>query len=360
MNITEDDFTIWVHHIGGIGGPGPVEKLTRLDNVKYVMYDALEDAVESSQKTMPNTLVVKALVSDKEGEANFYVTKIPSASSLLLPEKNAYDYTVIQGDGKMQRWGTHTELVETLHLPTTTIDKVIHAKSLPKADFLSIDAQGAELMILNGASEMLRDSILGVILEAEFSKLYEGQPLFADTQARLMQDDFRLADMLNTQYMNSGFVSPEVTGKGFIMVSEVFYLKNFPFGSLETDTITVDNLSMDVVRATKLAVISLAFERIEYAYLICKTLEKKGLSFSQLASRYNIKYLKLLRDFIRAADIVNERFPGVDELTHKGKLIPSNDIPYDEISRVIFAYGFGQESINHATWVNSYRKLLRG
>jgi FkbM family methyltransferase len=52
------------------------------------------------------------------------------------------------------------------------------------ADYLKIDVQGAELMVLDGAADTLR-SVLVVHTEAEFAPMYKDQPLFADIDARM-------------------------------------------------------------------------------------------------------------------------------------------------------------------------------
>jgi protein O-GlcNAc transferase len=67
-------------------------------------------------------------------------------------------------------------LVATHQVNTTRIDDVTE---IDDVDFLKIDVQGAELLILENASRAM-SSALVVQTEVEFVELYQGQPLFAD------------------------------------------------------------------------------------------------------------------------------------------------------------------------------------
>jgi len=60
--------------------------------------------------------------------------------------------------------------------------------------FLKIDAQGAELAILEGAGDLL-DHVIGIELEVEFAPLYVNAPLFVDVDRFLRGHDFELCDL---------------------------------------------------------------------------------------------------------------------------------------------------------------------
>jgi FkbM family methyltransferase len=71
---------------------------------------------------------------------------------------------------------------------TTRLDDIPEAAG---ADFLKIDTQGAELMVLDGARELLR-AVLVVHIEAQFVPLYKGAPSFGDIERRLRAAGFLL------------------------------------------------------------------------------------------------------------------------------------------------------------------------
>jgi len=56
-------------------------------------------------------------------------------------------------------------------------------------DYLKLDTQGAELLILQGAQRLLQD-VMVVHTEVEFVSIYKGQPLFAEVDQFLRQQGF--------------------------------------------------------------------------------------------------------------------------------------------------------------------------
>ncbi|MFM9982177.1 MAG: FkbM family methyltransferase [Burkholderiales bacterium] len=64
-------------------------------------------------------------------------------------------------------------------------------------DFLKLDVQGAELMVLQGAERTLRDVVM-VQVEVEFLELYAGQPLFADVDRYLRSQGFMFHTFCST------------------------------------------------------------------------------------------------------------------------------------------------------------------
>jgi FkbM family methyltransferase len=80
------------------------------------------------------------------------------------------------------------KVVATSRVRTRRLDDVEEAQG---AEFLKLDVQGAELMVLDGAPQTLR-SVLAVHTEACFLPLYKDQPLFADLDRRLRAEGFVL------------------------------------------------------------------------------------------------------------------------------------------------------------------------
>ena len=78
----------------------------------------------------------------------------------------------------------------TLDVPTTTADAAAGHYGFKDAAFFKLDVQGAELEILEGAQELLREALVALRVEVSFVPIYRGQPLFADIDQALHQHDF--------------------------------------------------------------------------------------------------------------------------------------------------------------------------
>lgn len=98
----------------------------------------------------------------------------------------------------------------------TTLD-AIAPKYLNEAQavFLKIDTQGYESAVLDGASTMLRQRVIGLQLELSLLPLYAGQASYLDLIQRLCAMDFTLHAVL------PGFTDPE-TGR-LLQMDGIFF-----------------------------------------------------------------------------------------------------------------------------------------
>ncbi|MBD1937496.1 FkbM family methyltransferase [Microcoleus sp. FACHB-68] len=118
------------------------------------------------------------------GESTLYVTHDPMCSSLYPPN-----------EPYLARFSEVAEFMNlnfTVEIETTTLDDFCKAQKIEEIDFLQTDVQGADLQVLQGASEILSRSILGVKVEVLFSPLYVDSPLFADIDTYLREQGFSL------------------------------------------------------------------------------------------------------------------------------------------------------------------------
>lgn len=107
------------------------------------------------------------------------------SSSLLPPDKTLEAF----------EW---LEFKEKITVPTERLDNIIKQGSIDHIDFIHMDVQGAELMVLDGSGEHLKN-IRNIWLEVESVPLYKDQPIKSDVEKYLSERGFtRLLDTLDS------------------------------------------------------------------------------------------------------------------------------------------------------------------
>jgi DNA repair exonuclease SbcCD ATPase subunit len=99
-------------------------------------------------------------------------------------------------------------------IQTRTIDISLRENDIDRLDHLKIDAQGAELAILEGSAGSL-ETVRSLNLEVQFSQLYEGTPLFGHIDGFLRARGFvlwRLNELSHCGFDDTSlrFQTPEI------------------------------------------------------------------------------------------------------------------------------------------------------
>ena len=313
--ITEAKLRIKVHHVGGIGDYGPTNTMGNIPDVDWIVYDADEESLAASTDLEDKShILVNKCIGGVNSKTNFNIMFARSASSILLPSPSAAAYTYPNSDGSVQVWGEHTRVVRSPEVTINTLDWLFENGEIPTIDLLSIDAQGAELDIINGASQMMSTSVIGVVCEVEFAELYAGQPLFCDIQDRLRRDHFRLCQIYNLQYFNTAPYDRQLQGAGFLTVGEALFLKDVGsiIDSNSLDELTPDRLAENVIQCPKLAATAVVFDQLDYAIdIIHRLKEKRLLPLDDLAEKCDTTYIRLLRDLASVADRIEKDRPDI-------------------------------------------------
>lgn len=148
-------------------------------DIKAWHVEAIPDAYEllcGTCKLYPDQYPVKACLSNKNGcDATFNIASNSGESSSLL------------GLGRHQKAYPSIQYVKSITVRTTTVDDLIASAVIPAdIDFLVIDAQGSELLILQGAERLLQSgSINGAMIETAVEPLYEGGARYLDVCSML-------------------------------------------------------------------------------------------------------------------------------------------------------------------------------
>ncbi|MBE9177203.1 FkbM family methyltransferase [Oculatella sp. LEGE 06141] len=190
-------------------------------NLTIYGFDADADACNAANADIENRQVnwteqhIPLAIGDTNREATLYVAQDPMCSSLYPPNEPF-----------LSRFNGLPDVMNldfTVEVELTTLDDFCQQAEIGEIDFLQVDVQGADLQVLEGAATLLKDKILAIQIEVEFSPLYLNQPLFADVDNYLRARNFALFN-LEAGY-GSRARSPIVskTNPGQILWGDAFY-----------------------------------------------------------------------------------------------------------------------------------------
>ena len=147
-----------------------------------------------------------------------HVTNAPMTSSLYPPARSTVDLFPALGD--------LMQVEQEVPLQTHRLDDVAEAAL---TDFLKLDVQGAELMVLENAINVLRN-VSVIQCEVEFVQLYEGQPLMADVDTFLRSQGFgflRFSSMMGRSFMPVQKVNDPISPISQTLWADAVYVRDF-------------------------------------------------------------------------------------------------------------------------------------
>jgi len=166
----------------------------------------------------PKMTYLNMALNRQKGPVTFHLTRKQETSSIFAPNRAWLDRFP-----ESERF----DIVETATVDADTLDAQLAAAGVADADFVKIDAQGAELAILQGGVETVRDSVIGLELEVEFAEIYTGQPLFTDVDAFAREQGFVLFDL--RPYYWKRRAGQHLGGpRGQLVFGEALYLRDLP------------------------------------------------------------------------------------------------------------------------------------
>jgi FkbM family methyltransferase len=332
--IFDVDPTIRVIHVGGGGGIGPVECLYRLGkNMSLITFEANIEGGDAFYKEWEDIItdyanrygiklsIMPNCLFSQVGKKEFHINVMPDCSSLFNMSPDAKNYQRMAGEYRIV-WGQICQPARTIEIDVTSLDELYTNGQIEMPHFLSLDAQGAEYNILEGASKALQGDLVGVITEVEFSELYEAQKLFTDQYSLLRKHQFNLFELYNPEYWYSG----PMVGKGALMVGEALFLRNFQYfvRKYKDPDLLLLNLS-------RLAIVSHCFGRSSYAFeILAYIMDNWQHEWGIFINQKDSKYLHDLMEFYRKTERLKhqqEEVPNYMEFMVKGisprrKLMP--------------------------------------
>jgi FkbM family methyltransferase len=128
-------------------------------------------------------VLLKKVIGDRNGtEVKFFVNSFEETSS-LLKIRNIKELEGVDIDQK-----------EEVILKMKTLDSVCEENGFDEIDLIKIDVQGAEHLVLDGATNVLKKAKM-VWIENSFKPLYEASSVFGNIYEKMNNFDFYLAEV---------------------------------------------------------------------------------------------------------------------------------------------------------------------
>lgn len=141
---------------------------------------------EAGQTSSPSRVFLNAALADRTGPIQLHVARDAGLSSVFEPNRPFLDAFPA---------ADRFDIVDTRTVPADTMDRQLREHALSDVDFVKVDTQGSELLVLRGATDTLASAMFGVEVEVEFAPVYRDQPLFADVDQFLRERGYQLFDL---------------------------------------------------------------------------------------------------------------------------------------------------------------------
>jgi FkbM family methyltransferase len=191
----------------------------------------------------------------------FHINNDPFTSSNIPTNTEFKDYYYFNTNHDYV-WGEASSCSETRSLEMATLDKLLftHESKIPKPDFLTLDTQGSEYEILQGAQNALNSSVLAVHCEVEFCPLYKEQKLFSDIFNLLNSQHFQFIEFTRLGNLSPFRGAVNIRGRSFTAFGDALFFKNF--SQLKE---SIEDPTELYVAAHKLCLIATIYGQVEFA-----------------------------------------------------------------------------------------------
>ena len=190
----------------------------------------------------PATTWFDVALNNRSGPIRLHIARDRGLTSIFEPDR-----TLLDTFPQANRFDT----IDVQQVEADKLDALIERRGVKDVDFLKVDTQGSELLVLEGATQTLDRWAVGAEVEVEFTPIYREQPVFADVDRFLRQRGFLLFD-LRPCYWKRAAGSTVGGPRGQIIWADALYLRSVP--SLR---VTIDRLDPAMRKAKLLKALSI-------------------------------------------------------------------------------------------------------
>jgi FkbM family methyltransferase len=134
---------------------------------------------------------IPSALGRSSGMATLYEAKLAASTSLYETRPDYFNRLLNRDNGR---------IVDKRSVFVRSLDEVLAERGIGSVDFIKLDAEGAELDILEGGAACVGGkTLLGVLAEMRFHEEINGSPPFAELDIFLRKYGFRLYDLQFTR-----------------------------------------------------------------------------------------------------------------------------------------------------------------
>ena len=170
--------------VGANRGQTAIKLSALLPEWKIYAFEPFPDAfikLEKAVSSLSNVVPLNIAISNKTGTADFHVNSSNVTNSLLPATSTGISYFPEQLD-----------LQRIIQVFTKTLDDWSKEANIHDIQILKMDVQGSELLVLEGATELLMNSVQFVFSEVQFLPIYQDSATFGKLEAFLIERGFSL------------------------------------------------------------------------------------------------------------------------------------------------------------------------
>lgn len=238
------------------------------------------------QADVATKTIIQSALAQQSGSASLCVTKSSQNTSLLKPSSRFAERYRISG----------LEPVELLDVSVSALDEF-------KFDHISIvikvDAQGADLDILRGASNLLAEKVDVVIVETCFTHIYENQPLFSDIVEYLSKFGLIFYGYLGNNHYSTKLVNQyKVPTRERLVWTDSIFIKD----PIEN---RVEDVSKDKIIQLIVSLIALEYFDLAFEIALKYTPEFYGLITHFVESQFSVNSESLRAEILSTAHSIS-------------------------------------------------------
>ncbi len=185
-----------VFDIGACEAEDSIRYSLLFPNSTVYAFEPRKDNLAIGQKSIlkynrPNIVLENIALSKENGTAEFFLSEGRPADAT---EEHQWDFgnkssSLLPPTEEMKKHTSWLQFNNKIEVETMRLDNYVVNKNISEIDFVHIDVQGAELMVLEGAGDFLKKIKL-IWMEVEAVELYKNQPLKNDVEQFMKKNNF--------------------------------------------------------------------------------------------------------------------------------------------------------------------------